>query len=74
MHEHFKDGSFSAEIEDLLSWALEIHTKGLLWFKMLLSEVRIVSQIQIVVLQRIITAQMVNVAIGEILGLDGGIL
>ena len=46
VHKSFKNGSFPPEIEDLLSWTLEMHTKGLLLFKMLLHETCIVPHIQ----------------------------
>ena len=46
VHEPFEDGKFPPGIKHLLSWLLEMHSRGLLLFKMLSSETRIVPHIQ----------------------------
>jgi hypothetical protein len=46
VHEPFEKGSFPPGVKHLLSWLLEMHTQGLLLFKMLSSESRIVPHIQ----------------------------
>jgi len=46
VHEPFEDGKFPPGIKHLLSWLLEMHSRGLLLFKMLSSETHIVPHIQ----------------------------
>jgi hypothetical protein len=46
VHKSYRDGHFPQETEDLISWALEMHIRGLLLLKMLSSESRIIPQLQ----------------------------